>query len=56
MARILSLFYVLIMFVSLFIVVTDGKYVICQNSSQCPRSNCFPYQNSKCVRERCKCV
>nr|QQO74685.1 nodule-specific cysteine-rich peptide L17 [Lens culinaris] len=58
MAQILRLFYVLIIFVSLFTVVTNGnkiKDVPCENSSQCPRSTCFPHGSPKCVSEKCKC-
>nr|QQO74687.1 nodule-specific cysteine-rich peptide L19 [Lens culinaris] len=41
---------------SFFILFLDKiKDVPCENSSQCPRSTCFPHGSPKCVSEKCKC-
>nr|QQO74624.1 nodule-specific cysteine-rich peptide G08 [Pisum sativum] len=63
MSKISSLFYALIIFLSLFLIVTNGSEsylqyfpTYCKNSSDCPRSMCFPFTNPKCVREKCVCI
>nr|QQO74659.1 nodule-specific cysteine-rich peptide G43 [Pisum sativum] len=63
MSLIPNLFYALIIFLFLFLVVTNGSksYLIytptpCENSSDCARSTCYPFSTPKCIREKCQCI
>ncbi|KEH38801.1 putative Late nodulin [Medicago truncatula] len=55
MAQILMFIYVLIIFLSLFLVVTNARP--CNNVDDCRKHMCTPYgQLVRCINSTCECV
>ncbi|KEH37935.1 putative Late nodulin [Medicago truncatula] len=55
MTKILNVFYAAIIFLSIFLYVTNCSIITCESDEDCPTSFCIPPQIPKC-RTICECI
>ncbi|AES66910.1 putative Late nodulin [Medicago truncatula] len=56
MARVISLFYALIIFLFLFLVATNGDLSPCLRSGDCSKDECPSHLVPKCIGLTCYCI
>ncbi|AES75094.1 putative Late nodulin [Medicago truncatula] len=56
MAHIFNYVYALLVFLSLFLMVTNGIHIGCDKDRDCPKQMCHLNQTPKCLKNICKCV
>nr|QQO74708.1 nodule-specific cysteine-rich peptide L40 [Lens culinaris] len=58
MSQIPNLFFALITFLYVFLDETkySSKKLFCENSSDCPRSSCYPFSSPICITDICRCI
>ncbi|AES97700.1 putative Late nodulin [Medicago truncatula] len=57
MPKIMEFVYVMIIFLSIFVVITNvNAHIECKNDFDCPKNMCLAPRVAWCVNNKCECV